>query len=544
VDASSAPPAAAELIARISWLIRLRWIAIVGVVIILLFARLAFRASLALGPLLAVMATLALYNAMLARVFGRLRSGPKSASASGGAWQWLETRIVLLPIYPLKAGLAVLNAAKVLALGLPSGGDDARRRAQTSSLARLLVPRAWWHLGAGWELYRAAAFASAQISVDLLAVAFLYHFSGGVENPFAFFVIFHVIVCSMLLSRRATLLHATTGFGLLVVVALGELLGVLPHLPVPELGWQGSYDNPGFVVTHLVALGTTVYFAAYLGSSIGARLRFRERDIVLLSDEIREKIGLLESAYEKLAETERAKSRYMRKVSHELRGPLGTIQTALKVVVDGLAGDLSERSRDLLARAERRAGELALVTEDLLTLSRAREANLQDQLEDVAPDRVVNELVAEASRQAQRAGVTITVDSGADIGTIRAEARAFQEMIGNLLGNAVRYTPAGGSVTVRLRRPDATLRIEVQDTGIGIADEDLPHIFDEFYRAGNARAHAHEGTGLGLAIVKAVVERHGGTVTVDSAPGRGSLFVVELPLVPPRAPGRPSVDLA
>jgi len=117
---------------------------------------------------------------------------------------------------------------------------------------------------------------------------------------------------------------------------------------------------------------------------------------------------------------------------------------------------------------------------------------------------------------------------------VAANALALRELVGNLLGNALRYTPRGGQVSARLiAPPGGPLRLEVQDTGIGIAAEDLPHIFDEFYRAANARAHSSAGTGLGMAIVKATVERLGGSVAVESRVGEGTRVIVDLPVAAP-----------
>ena len=98
------------------------------------------------------------------------------------------------------------------------------------------------------------------------------------------------------------------------------------------------------------------------------------------------------------------------------------------------------------------------------------------------------------------------------------------------MSNAVRYTPHGGSVAVRLQRTDSALRLEVEDTGIGIPKDDLPRIFEEFFRSANARGHTSDGTGLGLSIVKAVAEQRGGTVSAESEPGRGTRVTVDLPL--------------
>jgi signal transduction histidine kinase len=148
-------------------------------------------------------------------------------------------------------------------------------------------------------------------------------------------------------------------------------------------------------------LGVTLC-PAYLASTIGVRLRIRVRDTVLLSRAVAEQAAELEGAYRRLQVVEDAKSQYMRKVSHELRGPLGTIQTALKVVLQRAGPTLAPESRDLVERAQRRAGELAEVTRDLLALSRAREGRLAVERFEVDLGAVVREQLDEAAADAER----------------------------------------------------------------------------------------------------------------------------------------------
>jgi signal transduction histidine kinase len=490
-----APPAAAELIARIAWLIRMRWLAVVGVAVFLEGARRIFPVELRVGPLYAVLGALAVYNAILALVHRRLR---------GEAPRWAQRHI--------------------------------------RGVTRILIPRSLWDLDGEPEALRAAVFAALQITIDLVALAMLLHFGGGLENPFIIFFVFHVIIASILLSRRATYLQTSFGFALIAGVGLGECFGLLPHVPLNGAWRHDAYLDPTLVAAELLVLGITLYLAAYMGSTIAARLRFRERETVVLSKAVAEQAEALEAAYRRLQEVESAKSQYMRKVSHELRGPLGTVQTALKVVMQRSAASVDPESRDLLERAERRVGELAEVTSDLLALSRAREGRLQAERTEVDLRAVVREQLDEALADAERAGVTV---SGRDAGgpaLVLGDRRDLGQLCRNLLSNAIRYTGRGGRVSVELERAGDRIRLRVEDTGIGIPEGELAQVFGEFYRAANARDRVPAGTGLGLAIVRSVAEQHGGTVDVESELGRGTRFTVELPAAAPAAgedaPGR------
>jgi len=237
------------------------------------------------------------------------------------------------------------------------------------------------------------------------------------------------------------------------------------------------------VAAELTVLGVTLYLTAYMASTIAVRLRTRVRETVVLSRAVAAQAAELDAAYRKLQTVESAKSQYMRKVSHELRGPLGTIQTALKVALQRSAAAVDPESRDLLERAERRAGELAEVTGDLLALSRAREGRLAVERSEVDLVAVVREQLDEAMADAERAGVTVTGEASAASAVVRGDPRDLGQLCRNLLSNAIRYTAPGGRVTVRLDREGDRIRLQVEDTGIGIPEAELPRVFEEFYRA-------------------------------------------------------------
>jgi signal transduction histidine kinase len=370
----------------------------------------------------------------------------------------------------------------------------------------------------------------------------LLHFGGGLENPFLIFFVFHVIIASLLLSRRATFFHATLGFLLIATIGVGECFGVLRHYSLGGVWRDGAYADPRLVAAQLFVLGVTLFLAAFMASTIAVRLRVRVRETVLLSGAVEKQAAELDRAYHRLQAVESAKSQYMRKVSHELRGPLGTIQTALKVALRRSAVAVDPESRNLMERAERRAGELAEVTDDLLALSRAREGRLAVGRSEVDLGAVVTDQLNEVTGDAERAGVTVTGEVGADLGAVLGDARGLSQLCRNLLSNAIRYTPDGGRVTVRVTRLGDCIRLQVEDTGIGIPAADLPRVFEEFFRASNARERVPAGTGLGLAIVRSAAEQHGGTVEVSSEPGRGTCFTVELPAAPAADGPRPPSD--
>jgi len=520
-------PAAAELVERISWLVTLRWLAIAGVICAATCASVLLRMPLAPLPIVAVMAALALYNLLLATV-NRPLPPPPGTDAASRPPATAALRVAEAPAQLLKVWLAIENLAFLLAGALR--GRDGTGPWRWRTLADVLVPRELWGVEREGEVLRAATLASAQITVDLVALAALLHFSGGVENPFIFYSVFHVVIASVLLSRRATYLEATLGFSLIASVGVGELYGVLAHYPLGAEPVAAAYRSATFVASQLLVLGSTLFLTAYMATSIAAGQRSYEREAARLASEVARKARQLETSNAMLREAERAKSQYMRKVAHELKAPLAAVQMLLRVVLDGLAGDLPGKSRDLVARAERRTRELSRLTQDLLALSRAREGTTAVELVPCDLGGLVAELVSEMHGQATQAGVTLAAEVTPGTPPLRGDATGLRQLVGNLVGNALRYTPEGGRVVIRVAPVAAALRLEVEDTGIGIQAADLPRIFEEFYRAANARSRSPEGTGLGLAIVRTVAERHGGTVAVASEVGRGTRFTVDLPI--------------
>jgi two-component system, OmpR family, phosphate regulon sensor histidine kinase PhoR len=167
---------------------------------------------------------------------------------------------------------------------------------------------------------------------------------------------------------------------------------------------------------------------------------------------------------------------------------------------------------------------------NLLDLGRI-EAGIGLQIERVSVMEVADEVLNSLQLQAVQKDIRLTQElSGKDGFLIEADRALIQQAMYNLVENAIKYTPVGGQVKVRLEARPATILMEVQDTGIGIAPLDLPHLFEKFYRSGRREAYQQRGTGFGLAIVKSIAERHGGRVWVDSQLGKGSIFFLEVPV--------------
>ena len=242
-------------------------------------------------------------------------------------------------------------------------------------------------------------------------------------------------------------------------------------------------------------------------------------------------------AYELLAGLDRDKSQFVRTVTHELRSPVQVAGSLLAVVEDGHAGPMTDQQRDLINRARRRIEFLQTLVDDLLALA-AGKAEVRRQVERAAVSLspVVRDVCARFEAAASAKGLRLCVECPVEPVIVWADAGDLDRMLNNLVSNAVGYTLAG-SVRVALASEDGVARLVVSDTGIGIPEPAVAHLFEEFFRAHNAKKVEEHGTGLGLAIVKDLIERSGGKIEVDSAEGRGTRMTVVLPLAADAAIG-------
>jgi signal transduction histidine kinase len=208
-------------------------------------------------------------------------------------------------------------------------------------------------------------------------------------------------------------------------------------------------------------------------------------------------------------------------VTHELRSPLTVIQGNIEGMRDGVYPADDAHLRALLEETN----ILARLVEDLRTLALAESGALQLKKEPTDLALLARETVGAFSAQAEAAGVTLTVDAVTDLPWPTLDPGRIRQVLTNLLANALRYTPAGGTVSIRYYQSEAQAILEVQDNGAGIPPEELPHVFERFYKSADSG-----GMGLGLAIARKLVEAHSGTISAESTPGTGATLRVTLPL--------------
>lgn len=230
-----------------------------------------------------------------------------------------------------------------------------------------------------------------------------------------------------------------------------------------------------------------------------------------------------------LKEFDRMKSDFVNMVSHELRTPLVTMNQQLSVILEGIAGEVNEKQRELLIHAKERNRELITMVKNLLDLSKIESGDIIQDKEPLNLNQIVNKVVEIMLPQAEKKGITLEFQPFEPLPLVDADMNSMEGVFTNLISNGIKYTECGGKVVVKSMVKGGYVQVDVVDTGIGIAPEDLPRIFDKFYRVKTEKTRKIMGSGLGLSIVKSIVEAHLGSVEVKSEPGKGTAFSVFLP---------------
>lgn len=229
-------------------------------------------------------------------------------------------------------------------------------------------------------------------------------------------------------------------------------------------------------------------------------------------------------------ELDEMKNDFVRLVSHELRSPISAIKMQHAVLLEGLAGELTDQQRELISRAQAKLQGLLDLINDLLDLAKMEAGFRQYEQVAVQLPEIVTEILEFLEPKAMSQGIRLKLLAPPGLPPVLADRRGMEEVFTNLITNAINYSPGGGEVTVTFQVLGDFLEVRVSDQGIGIPPEEIPKIFDKFYRVKSPETRQLIGTGLGLAIVKHVVEAHRGSIEVESQRGVGSTFRILLPL--------------
>lgn len=311
-------------------------------------------------------------------------------------------------------------------------------------------------------------------------------------------------------------------------LVLAALLGYAALLAV-----AASSALAGSITAGLARLTEGVQRMA--GGESGVRVAVRTADEVgALGEAFNRMAAQLEAAERSRREMESARRQLLAAVSHDLRTPLSAIRVMLEAIEDGVADDAETIERYHRAM-QGEVARLSGLIDDLFELSQIEAGALGLRLERASIGDLIVETVEAMRAEADRAGIHLRYTIAGALPPINADMQKLHRVLANLLANAVRHTPAGGDVQLSAMACDGTIAIAVADSGEGIAPEDLPHVFERFFRGDRSRSRASGGAGLGLAIARGLVQAHGGSIAVESQPGEGATFTLRLPVEPPAA---------
>jgi len=324
------------------------------------------------------------------------------------------------------------------------------------------------------------------------------------------------------------------------VVVDGEKVGSLvlrfpaSHLPAPEAQVRSALFRTALVgaaVAVLVAIGIALFVAGRVSRPLvaltdaAAEMEAGRRGVLVGLGDAPGELGVLSTAFDRMSESvereDALRRRLVRDVAHEVRTPLTILRGMTEGLVDGVVEPDAETLRSLHDEVLRLTGLVG----DLETLAAADAAALRLELRPVDLAEVAGAAVALARGAA--ADAELELETALERAAAQGDPERLRQVVVNLLSNALRHTPSGGTITIRTSVEDEHALLEVLDTGPGIAPEDLPHVFERFYRG--AGAEASSGSGIGLAVAAELVEAHGGTITAGNRPEGGAAFTVRVP---------------
>ena len=328
--------------------------------------------------------------------------------------------------------------------------------------------------------------------------------------------------------------------GLVVVNNEGEVLLMNPA--AEKLLGIRKEEKLGKPISNDVKEGQLISIVKNASDKQGKEIEFNSKDdntkkilrasTAVIENENGQTVGMVSVLTDvtKQKELEQLKAKFVSNVSHELRTPIVTLQKALSLVHDQSTGPLTEAQEKFIEIAERNLKNLSHLINDLLDMAKIEAGKMRLELERSRVEEVIRLTVENLGPWAESKGVKLQRKVQEDLPELEMDSKRIGQVLTNLIGNAIKFTPSSGTITAWAQPRDSFIEVSVSDTGIGISKEDLPKVFDRFQQAGERVASDISGTGLGLSIAKEIVEMHGGKIWIESELGKGTAFRFTLPI--------------
>ncbi len=446
----------------------------------------------------------------------------------------MNLEIQFAPFLLLATAIVTYNVIAVLTLQFVSPGDPHffLKKGDASDLQdKQIVERSGLHQSVFDSIYRGSdlhhRIMFATIVLDFLALTVAIWLVGGIRSPFLVFYLLHVIISSVLLSRKAAIACGVFAYLLLVVVALVETTGLMiPSLPLGGVACTEVLDAR-YAVTELVVYFLLIAVVLFL--------------LLTLTGQIRAHESRIRDAEEKLRELSSLRRDFLHIAAHNLKSPVGAVIMLLTNMKMGIGGSLNERQADWVERSLFRLDGLTGFLNDLQMLSSMESGKITSQSSTVNVTPILGSLVDDYKDLAEERQQVIELVIDRNLPDVLGVERLLREAIVNYITNAIKYSGVGGHIVVRgrlvRRKKGDIIRIEVQDDGEGMTPYEMDRLFGEFVRLERHKKITGDdsipGTGLGLSLVRRIIEAHRGTVSVESKLGEGSLFIIELPAATP-----------
>jgi len=459
IDKRLFPPTEQELLSRLNWFVKLRWLFLLGLGGVLFSADWAFNVQIRLAPILLICGIVLIYNSGFYVLHRQMRATPG--------------------------------------------------RKITSKHLRVE--------------------ANLQIGLDLLCLVFLIHYSGGIENPFVFFFVFHMILGSILLTGRDIWYQAIGAMSVLLLLLVLSYFKVIGHYHLQGFGSPYLWNNVPYIWAGAVSFTSTIFMSVYMTNSIARSLGKREQELFFIKNQLENKSKELELANRELLnkqhlliQSEKLASlgKLSAGIAHELNNPLTGILSFSHFIKDSCASqERVQHDVDIVIRETERCKK---IIKGLLDF--ARQSQPEKKEDDVI--QVLRKTISLVEHHKDFKNIEIIKSFQGDVPSIMFDKDQIQQVFMNLIVNAQESMQEGGTLHViaGLTKDGRSVEFLFRDTGTGISEEDLRRIFDPFFTT------KEKGTGLGLSVSMGIIENHGGTLEVLSSLGKGSMFIVKLPV--------------
>ncbi|MFZ6035666.1 MAG: sensor histidine kinase [Patescibacteria group bacterium] len=368
------------------------------------------------------------------------------------------------------------------------------------------------------------------IYLDMIVITLIVHATGGVESIFVPLYLLQLVGTNVHFSALAAPMNLVFGGALFVALITGEYAGWLPHTTTGVF-LEPLYLNQKYLFGMALAMISLMGISTYRSGYVVRSLSTVEAELLKANHELVRLNKIYSRVNRRLKEIDQMKTEFISVASHQMRTPLSGVKWVLRMILDGDLGELNQQQHEMLLKGYETNERMILLINDLLNVSRIEEGRFQYRFVHASLEEVVLRIRADLEPVIQKRGVKMKYDRPEPpLPKVNIDPDKIRLAVQNLTDNAIKYTPPGGTVTLRTYEEHGQLIFSVQDTGVGIPVDQQGRIFSKFFRADNVIRMQTDGSGLGLFIAKNIVENHRGTIWFESNEGKGTTFYFSLPL--------------